>query len=199
MVKHQYIIRGQFTKTFIWAKRDCLQEQLERIPTHVKLLSYLRQMTEGLIIGSDRLGALWVAVKTLCGFKPCLVSVSVESENDTEVDFPVGLVAGVPWIGEWHGEVRGEIFCGIPGKRKEESCQLAEVADGYMSSLGRNSPLETRRYQCSFQKERENPPPLWAKPTDVTERWSSVNISHFYLLKIWLKIRSIFSLLSRMH
>lgn len=118
MVKCQYTIQWQITKTFMWAKRDCLQEQCERIPTHIKLLSYLRQMTEGLIIGSDRLGALWVAVKTLCGFKPCLVSVSVESGNDAEVDFPVGLVAGVPWIGEWHGEVRGEIFCGTPGKRR---------------------------------------------------------------------------------
>lgn len=83
---------------------------------------------EGLIIGSDRVGALWVEVKTLCGFKPCLVSVSVGSGNDTEDVFPVGLVAGVPWIGEWHGEVRGEIFGGIPGQGQEESCQLTEVS-----------------------------------------------------------------------
>lgn len=118
MVKFQYTIPQQITKTCMWAKRACSQEQREIIPTHVKLLSYLLQMTEGLIIGSDRLGALWVEVKTLCGFKPCLVSISVESGNDTEDVFPVGLVAGVPWIGEWHGEVRGEIFGGIPGKRK---------------------------------------------------------------------------------
>lgn len=157
-------------------------------------------MTEGLIIGSDRLGALWVEVKTLCGFKPCLVSISAESGNDTEDVFPVGLVAGVPWIGEWHGEVRGEIFDGIPGKRKEESCELTEVPDGCMSSVCRNTPLEMHRYQHCFQIEkRESPPPHWAKPTVVTERWSSININHFNLLKICLKIRSIFSLLSRMH
>lgn len=182
----------------MWAKRACSWEQHEMIPTHIQLLPYLLQMTEGLIIGSDRVGALWVEVKTLCGFKPCLVSVSVESGNDTEDVFPVGLVAGVPWIGEWHGEVSGEIFGGIPGKRKV-SCQLTEVADGCMSSLCRNTPLEMRRYQHSFQTERENPPPLWAKPTAVTKKWSSINFSCFYLLNIWLKIWSIFSLLSRMH
>lgn len=199
MVTYQYTILQQIAKTYMWAKRPCSQNQREIIPMHVKLLSYLLQMTEGLIIGSDRLGALWVEVKTLCGFKTCLVSVSVESGNDTEDVFPVGLVAGVPWIGEWHGEERGEIFGGIPGKRKEESCQLIEVADGCMSSLCRNTPLEMCRYQHSFQTERENPSPLWAKPMAVTERWSSINISHFYLVKIWLKIWSIFSLLSRTH
>lgn len=92
------------------------------------------------MIGSDRLGALWVAVKTLCGFEPCFLSVSVESGNDTDDVFPVGLVAGVPWIGEWHGEVRGEIFDGIPGKRKEELCQLTVAADGCMSSPCINTP-----------------------------------------------------------
>jgi len=149
----------------MWAKRACSRDQREMIPTHFKLRSYLLQMTEELVIGSDRLGALWVELKTLCGFKPCLVSVSVESGNDTEDVFPVGLVAGVPWIGEWHGEVRGEIFGGIPGKRKEKSCQLTEVADGCRSSLCRNTPLEMCRYQYSFQTGKSEKTLLHSEPS----------------------------------
>lgn len=121
---------------------------------------------EGLITGSDRVGALWVEVKTLCGFKPCLVSVSVGSGNDTEDVFPVGLVAGVPWIGEWHGEVRGEIFGGIPAQGQEETCQLTEVADGCISSLCRNTLLEMHQ-SPKLKQITEYPSPLWAQPRAV--------------------------------
>lgn len=84
----------------------------------VQLASYLLQITGGGKVCSERLGALCVEVKTLCGLRPSFVSVSVASGNWTVEVLPVGLVAGVPWIGEWHGEVRGEIFGGIPSKKK---------------------------------------------------------------------------------
>lgn len=128
----QWNINSKSQVFLCWAK-ELLCENNMKHSKACQVTSYLLQMTEGLIIGSDKLGALWVEVKTLCGFKPCLVAVSVESGNDTEDIFLVGLAAGVPWIGEWHGEARGEIFGGTPGRRKEESHQLTEVTDGCTS------------------------------------------------------------------
>lgn len=53
MLKYQYCSRLQ---ELVHASKVC--ETMSNDPTYVKLPSYLLQMTEGLMLGSDRLGAL---------------------------------------------------------------------------------------------------------------------------------------------